>query len=266
MPISSSVYSAITNAVYGAYHPSGSKTIAELTSDLLVLANIGNVYKITGKEYPGLIDMCKELSFYDKFNPKYLERTTLDYNSQTLKFFKKDETSQTVVYFRQMHEEKYGKKDDLMKIVKYLRKIVREEDDKLEKYGKHPNLKKVQDTVLGWIEMYTKDWEKRFERPFKIESTDYQYRGANTLGNSHMYGDGYSIRITTKIKISGSICDTPVGILSFWEDTLGCLHFAYTRGRVWDGDIMEYVEWKDAEYRVKSFIHKVEYGIRNEFR
>ena len=47
VPISSSVYSAITNAVYGAYHPSGSKTIAELTSDLLVLANIGNVYKIT---------------------------------------------------------------------------------------------------------------------------------------------------------------------------------------------------------------------------
>ena len=47
LPLSSSVYSAITNAVYGAYHPSGSKTIAELTSDLLVLANIGNVYKIT---------------------------------------------------------------------------------------------------------------------------------------------------------------------------------------------------------------------------
>ena len=47
VPISSSVYSAITSAVYGAYHPSGSKTIAELTSDLLVFANIGNVYKIT---------------------------------------------------------------------------------------------------------------------------------------------------------------------------------------------------------------------------
>ena len=47
VPISSSVYSAITSAVYGAYHPSGSKTISELTSDLLVLANIGNVYKIT---------------------------------------------------------------------------------------------------------------------------------------------------------------------------------------------------------------------------
>lgn len=47
VPISSSVYSAITSAVYGAYHPSGSKTIAELTSDLLVLANVGNVYKIT---------------------------------------------------------------------------------------------------------------------------------------------------------------------------------------------------------------------------
>jgi hypothetical protein len=47
LPLSSSVYRAITNAVYGAYHPSGSKTISELTFDLLVLANIGNVYKIT---------------------------------------------------------------------------------------------------------------------------------------------------------------------------------------------------------------------------
>ena len=47
IPISSSVYAAISAATYGAYHPSGSKTIAELTSDLLIQANIGNVYKIT---------------------------------------------------------------------------------------------------------------------------------------------------------------------------------------------------------------------------
>lgn len=47
VPISTSVYSAITSAVHGAYHPAGSKSCAELTADLLVLANIGNVYKIT---------------------------------------------------------------------------------------------------------------------------------------------------------------------------------------------------------------------------
>lgn len=47
LPISSSVYSAMTNMLRGAYHPAGSKTIAELTSDLLVKANLGNVYKIT---------------------------------------------------------------------------------------------------------------------------------------------------------------------------------------------------------------------------
>jgi len=47
LPISSSVFSAITNALYGAYHPSGSKTIAELDSSLLIQANVGNVYKIT---------------------------------------------------------------------------------------------------------------------------------------------------------------------------------------------------------------------------
>ena len=47
LPISSSVYSAMTNMLRGAYHPAGSKTVAELTSDLLVKANLGNVYKIT---------------------------------------------------------------------------------------------------------------------------------------------------------------------------------------------------------------------------
>ena len=47
VPISSSVYSAITSAVYGIYNPTGSKTCAELTSALLIQANVGNVYKIT---------------------------------------------------------------------------------------------------------------------------------------------------------------------------------------------------------------------------
>ena len=47
VPISSSVYSAITSAVYGIYNPTGSKTCAELTSDLLIQANVGNVYKVT---------------------------------------------------------------------------------------------------------------------------------------------------------------------------------------------------------------------------
>jgi len=47
VPISTSVYNAITSAVHGAYHPAGSKACAELTADLLVIANIGNVYKIT---------------------------------------------------------------------------------------------------------------------------------------------------------------------------------------------------------------------------
>ena len=42
-----SVYSAITQAVRGAYHPSGNKTCAQLTSELLVQANVGNTYKIT---------------------------------------------------------------------------------------------------------------------------------------------------------------------------------------------------------------------------
>lgn len=47
IPTSRAVYRAMSNAIYGAYHPSGSKTVSELTSDLLVQANVGNVYKIT---------------------------------------------------------------------------------------------------------------------------------------------------------------------------------------------------------------------------
>ena len=47
VPISSSVYSAITSAVYGIYNPSGSKTCAELTSALLIQENVGKVYKVT---------------------------------------------------------------------------------------------------------------------------------------------------------------------------------------------------------------------------
>ncbi|MBE5917536.1 MAG: collagen-like protein [Pseudobutyrivibrio ruminis] len=47
LPTSRAVYRAMSSAVYGAYHPSGSKSVSELTSDLLVQANVGNVYKIT---------------------------------------------------------------------------------------------------------------------------------------------------------------------------------------------------------------------------
>lgn len=47
LPTSKAVYRAITAATNGIWHPSGSKTVSELTSDLLVQANVGNVYKIT---------------------------------------------------------------------------------------------------------------------------------------------------------------------------------------------------------------------------
>lgn len=47
LPDADAVYKAISASTYGAFHPSGSKTCAELTSDLLVQANVGNVYKIT---------------------------------------------------------------------------------------------------------------------------------------------------------------------------------------------------------------------------
>lgn len=47
IPIGASVYAAITSAARGVIRPAGSKTCAQLTSDLLVQANVGNVYKVT---------------------------------------------------------------------------------------------------------------------------------------------------------------------------------------------------------------------------
>lgn len=43
----SAMQSAISSAVSSAYHAAGTKTVAELTSSLLVAANEGNVYNIT---------------------------------------------------------------------------------------------------------------------------------------------------------------------------------------------------------------------------
>lgn len=47
IPTSNAVYQAMTSMLEGAFHPAGNKTCAELTSDLLVQANVGHIYKIT---------------------------------------------------------------------------------------------------------------------------------------------------------------------------------------------------------------------------
>lgn len=47
IPTSNAVYQAMTSMLEGAFHPSGNKSVAELTSALLVQANVGNIYKIT---------------------------------------------------------------------------------------------------------------------------------------------------------------------------------------------------------------------------
>lgn len=47
VPTANSVYQAMTSMLEGVFHPAGSKTCAELTSALLIQANVGNVYKIT---------------------------------------------------------------------------------------------------------------------------------------------------------------------------------------------------------------------------
>lgn len=47
IPTSASVYRAMSAMLSGAFHPAGEKTVAELTSALLIAENIGNVYLIT---------------------------------------------------------------------------------------------------------------------------------------------------------------------------------------------------------------------------
>lgn len=47
IPTSASVYRAMSAMLSGAFHPAGEKTVAELTSELLIAENIGNVYLIT---------------------------------------------------------------------------------------------------------------------------------------------------------------------------------------------------------------------------
>lgn len=47
VPTSGTVYTAMTAMSEGIYHPSGEKTCAELTADLLVQANVGHVYIVS---------------------------------------------------------------------------------------------------------------------------------------------------------------------------------------------------------------------------
>lgn len=47
LPESRCVYSAIASAVSSVYEPAGDITCAELTEDLLIQANIGNIYNVT---------------------------------------------------------------------------------------------------------------------------------------------------------------------------------------------------------------------------
>jgi len=47
IPTSAAVYRAMSAMLSGAFHPAGEKTVAQLTSALLIEANLGNVYLIT---------------------------------------------------------------------------------------------------------------------------------------------------------------------------------------------------------------------------
>ena len=47
IPDSNAIYQAMTSMLEGAFHPAGNKTVAELTSTLLIQANVGNVYRIS---------------------------------------------------------------------------------------------------------------------------------------------------------------------------------------------------------------------------
>jgi hypothetical protein len=206
------------------------------------------IFKIDGKNNPDFEDVYKSLSFYSEMDDKFPYNIKLDWQSQYIYFPTKNGDS-LYVYFRQMHEGQYGTKDDLMKIVKYLRQVVKDTDDRLGKYAEHPKMIRVKETIKSFVYHELQAYNKKNGTEYQYEVRDYSYR-ADLAVDSHNDGTGNLIEL-----FAGQDHKT-IGIMCFWEDTLGCLHFSFSRGGVWDGSTEELVEWNvpNIKKKVKWFV------------
>lgn len=212
------------------------------------------IFDLCGKYYPDIVELCQSLSFANDINLKRPEEICIEISGpECIKFAKSKAVGTEYVYFMQMHEEKRGTKDDLMKIVKYLRKKVKDTDDELEKYGNHPNMLNVKEFIEKEAREVLDNYNKKNKSSYKMEVSEDSYRDPSYR---HLHGNGYMIELTCQEYARGEYYDKRMGIMSFWEDTLGCLHFEFTRGGFYDGGTIEDVEWKPADIKkkVKWFI------------
>lgn len=220
------------------------------------------ITKFNGEDNPDFIDLYKSLSFYDEMNDKHPFNIKLDHQAQYIYFINKS-GGQEYVYFSQMHKGEHGNSDDLMKIVKYLRKKVKDSDAEFEKYGNHPKMNKVEDVIISIVEKEIAEFNRKHKTNYQFEIRDYNYQ-ASFRTELHKNGLGRVIELFKEVVEHDVIhSNKTVGVMCFWEDSLGCLHFSFSRGHVLDGSDEEMIEWNinDVKNKVELFVHK---SIQND--
>lgn len=223
------------------------------------IKDLGIFYDINAKDFEEVAKMCKYLSFYNEMDDKYPEKIKLNLDRGRIDFIKKNGKSDSI-RFAEMKSGERGTEQDLNNILKSIRYIVKDVEEQHKKYGEHPNMDKVKDFVVNLVSKYIDEELIKIDKTVKFEIDEQKFKSGNRVGTPMSeFGDGYEITISVKKYARGSYYDQTIGVLGFWEDQLGRLHFSYSRGWMWDGDTREFTEWKDVEMNVKSFLNKVEY-------
>lgn len=214
------------------------------------------IYNYNAKDDPDLLNVCKSLSFAEEIDYKLPYNIQLHFPEQYLSFDGKNK-GHDQIYFVEMQRGSRGTNQDLINILTYLRSKVFLIDEEYSKYSKHPELDKVKDIVLSQFEKILNTYNKKNKTSYSIQLNDYEYKSPQST-KSYKNGNGYYIEIVQPMTVSGSNIDKTIGIFSMWEDTLGCLHFSYTRGGFWDGSEEEYIKWNisDVKKKIESFISK----------
>ena len=244
----------LSEYIYEKYHHNGTKSM-KFSIIVDKLKSVG-VYSYNAKDDPDLLNMCKGLSFAEEIDYRLPYNIQLHFPEQYLSFDSKNK-GRDRIYFIEMQRDSRGTNQDLMDILMYLRRKVFLIDEEYSKYGNHPELNKVKDVVLNQFEKILNTYNKKNKTSYSIQLNDYEYKSPQP-NNSYKNGNGYCIEIVRPTIVSGSNIGKTIGIFSMWEDVLGCLHFSYTRGGVWDGSEEEYIKWNisDVKKKIESFISK----------
>ena len=221
------------------------------------LKDLDVYYHINAKDFGEFAKMCKHLSFYNEINDRYPEEIKLNLEWGYIRFLKKNGGGSDSIYFKEMKSGERGTEQDLNNIFKCVRYIVKEVEEEHKKYGTHTNINKVKDVVVNLVSNYIDEELIRIDKTVKFDIIEQKFTDGNRTVPMSEYGDGYEITISVRKYAQGSYYNQTIGVLGFWEDQLGRLHFSYSRGWIWDGDSREFTEWKDVEMNVNSFMNKV---------